>query len=282
MKNACRIGAAMIAWLGAVSSVAAQEVQWKQTLDLPKGQHISRDRADILGIEFGDTYAEAKAKLAKLDSEGIQPKAPLAACKDPRMQGLRACQTAAAPKLSEEKNIFDFRMPGHSVMTASYVGVLKLTRTLPGQGKEPVREYITLYLSAPASGHQVVAMRRDIHYPDSDQPQISALLDALKAKFKAEPHIAGNTVSFQFDNGKPAARPQGRVYCSPAIDAMREFQAVRTVNQRGDCDVVMVLDIARGVSQNHARILQFQFGDPYIDSYIRSLQTRKLGATPKL
>lgn len=43
-----------------------QGIEWKQTLNIPKGQNLSRERADILGIEIGDTYAEAKAKLQKL------------------------------------------------------------------------------------------------------------------------------------------------------------------------------------------------------------------------
>ena len=288
-----RYGAAVVAVLALAAPSHAQDIEWKQTLNIAKGQNIARERADILGIEFGDSYAEAKAKLQKLDAESIRADAPGELCNSPRMRALGGCEKPE-PTLREEKSVFDFRMPGHSVMTATYVGALKLTRALPGKGKEPIRETITVHLSAPSSGHQVVAMRRDIHYPDSDQPQVSALIDALKAKFKAQPHIAGNTVSFQFDEGKPAARLAGPVDCRPQIEAMRDLQRVRTVNQRGDCDVVMVVNIVRGVSQNHARILQFEFGDnerlkansiadyTYIDDTIRSLQGRTLGATPKL
>lgn len=255
---------------------AQQQIEWKQTLNIPKGQNIPRDRADMLGIEFGDSYAEAKAKLEKLDAEGIQQK--------------------GRPEfgLTEDKKIFDFRAPGHSVITASYVGTLKLTRSLPGNGKQQITEYITLHLSAPSSGHQVVAMQRDIYYPDADQPQLSALLDSLKAKFKTDPLVGRDWISFQFDNGHPAARRADRTDCRAEIEEMQSLQRVQQVNRRGDCDVVMLLDITRGVSQNHVRILKFAFGDnermkansiadyTYISDYLKSMQSRKLGAPPKL
>ena len=265
---------------------AQTAIEWKQTIDLPKGQNIPRDQADILGIELGDSYEAAKAKLQKLDAESIPQARTYSA--------MTQSYVDPEPRLTEQKKMFDLRVPGHSVITASYVGALKLSRELRGSGKEPIRETITLHLSAPSSGQQVVAMQRDVYYPDADQPQVSALLDALKAKFRTEPHVAGNSVSFQFDNGKPAARLAGPVDCRPQIEAMQSLKDVQQVNRRGDCDVVMVLDIVRGVSQNHVRIMKFAFGDnermkansiadyTYISDYIKSLQTRRLGAPPKL
>ena len=265
---------------------AQTQVEWKQTINIPKGQNIPREQADILGIEFGDSYTEAKAKLEKLAGEGIQKKAEPCTSR-------YGCD-APEPPIAEQKKIFDLRAPGHSVMTASYVGVLKLTRQLKGNGSEPVRETITLHLSAPSSGHQVVAMQRELFYPDADQPQLSALLDVLKAKFKTDPLLTDNWVIFQFDNGKPPARRAGPTDCRAQIEEMQSLQRVREVNKRGDCDVVMLLNVVRGVSQNHVRILKFDFGDnermkaniiadyTYISDYVRSLQTRSLGAPPKL
>lgn len=268
---------------------AQQQIEWKQTLNIPKGQHLSRDRADMLGIEFGDSYAEAKAKLEKLNVEGIQPPKP-APC-HPRAP---SCEAPPPPLLTEQKKQFDFRAPGHSVITASFVGTLKLDRVLPGKGSEPVRETVIVYLSAPSSGHQVVAMQRDIYYPDADQPQLTGLIDALKAKFKTDPLITLEWISFQFDNGNPPARRAGPTDCRPQIEEMQSLQRIREVNKRGDCDVVMLLNVVRGVSQNHARILKFAFGDnermkaniladyAFIDDYLKSMQSRNLGAPPKL
>lgn len=292
MKTTCRIGAAMIAWLAAASAASAQEIEWKQTLNMPKGQNISRDRADMLGIEFGDTYAEAKAKLEKLDAEGIQPKEQSGKCTTLMLQ-MGGCSPPEA-RLTEEKKIFDFRAPGHNLMTASYVGVLKLSRNLPGAGNEPIRENITLHLSAPPSGHQVVAMERKIYYSERDQPQIADLIGALRDKYKTEPHVSENTYRFQFNDGQGVPPQRGPNYCNPEIIALNNFKSVRDVNPKRDCDVVMVVHLERGISRNHARILQFSFGDnerlkangiadyAYIESYIKSMQNRRLGATPKL
>ncbi|AMN40488.1 hypothetical protein [Rhodoplanes sp. Z2-YC6860] len=270
-------------------SHAQSQIEWKQTLDIPKGQNIPRDQADVLGVELGDRYVEAKAKLEKLNAEGIQP--PTVEPCHPRAS---RCEEQPPPRLTEQKKLFDLRAPGHSVMTASYVAVLKLSRELPGNGKEPIRETIMLYLSAPSSGQQVVAIQRDVYYPDADQPQVTALIDALKAKFKTQPHISGNTISFQFDQGRPAARLAGPVDCRAEIEAMQSLQDVQKVNRRGDCDVVMTAEIVRGVSANHVRIMKIMLGDnermkansiadyTFISDYIKSLQGRNLGAPPKL
>lgn len=277
----------------------AQEIEWKQTLNIPKGQNISRDRADMLGIEFGDTYAEAKAKLQKLGSEGIQPKAPGGNAMERMRMEHRMQAAGAAPtlRLSEDQKVFQFQAPGHSqIMTASYIGKLKLTRRLPGSGSATIEETIIVHLTSPASGHQVVAMERYINYPEADQPQLSDIIGQMQAKFNAEPHIHLNTFKFQFDGGqdvKPVPSKSLNL-CTPAITALDDFNAVRQVNKSGDCDVVMVLDVTRGISQNHASALRFYFGDnerikangtadyAYVDGYIKSLQSRTRGAPPKL
>lgn len=265
---------------------AQSEIEWKQTLDTPKGQNLPREQADMLGVELGDRYAEAKAKLQKLDSESIPQQKKCSAM-------TRSCDEPL-PRLTEEKKRFDLRAPGHSVITASFVGVIKLSRELPGNGKEPIRENITLYLSAPSSGHQVVAMERDTYYADADQPQVSALMDALKTKYRTEPLIAGNTILFQFDQGRPAARRMGPTDCRAQVEAMQSLQDVQKVNSRNECDVVVTVDIVRGVSANHVRILKITVGDndrmkantiadyTFIGDYIKSLQNRNLGAPPKL
>ncbi|MBX9865089.1 MAG: hypothetical protein K2Y42_20295 [Hyphomicrobium sp.] len=262
-------------------SYAQQKITWKQTIDLPKGQNISRERADMLGIEFGDSYAEAKAKLEKLAAEGIQ-------------------QTPAKPAVREMERIFQMQVPGASqVMTAGFVASLRLERRMPGAGKRTIEESITVYLSAPSSGNQVVAMERFLHYSEADQPRISEVLAQLKAKFKADPQVASNigstTYVYQFNDGQsfiPSKPP--RLECTPALNAMENIDGIRYLNQEGECDVVFRLAANHGISRDHASSLNFSFGDnarikaygaadfAYVEGYIRSLQERTRGAPPKL
>lgn len=299
MKTACRIGAAMIAWLGAASSVPAQEVQWKQTLNIPLGQNISRDRADMLGIEFGDTYTEAKAKLEKLAAEGIQPKKPSGSYADRMRMELRMQAAGAAPSLSlrEEQRVFQFQVPGQAKMvTASYIAKIKLDRQLPGTGERPVREYITVHFSGPSSGHQVVGMERFIDYAQVDQPRISDVLAQLKAKFKADPQVHfGTEYTYQFNDGQPFVPPVEPILrCLPALNAIESLDGIRNLNKDGTCDVVLLLKVNPGVSQDHATSLTFSFADnariranggadyAFVESYIASMQKEIRGAPPKL
>lgn len=275
---------------------AQQEIEWKQTLNIPKGQNISRDRADMLGIEFGDSYAEAKAKLDKLAAEGIQPPA-----KKPSLSDQIAAEGAGSRSplnMRQDRKTFRFQAPGQGgIMTASYVGKITLERQLPGSGNGRIEETIIVHLTSPASGHQVVAMDRYISYGAADQPQVSDVLGQLQQKFKTEAQVAGSSsYRFQFDNGQGVSPQSGGRpnNCRTAIDALANLDTVRRVNETGDCDVVMVLDLTRGISQNHASALRFYFADnerikangtadyAFVDGYIRDLQSRTRGAPPKL
>jgi len=262
-------------------SYAQQKITWKQTIDLPKGQNISRERADMLGIEFGDSYAEAKAKLEKLAAEGIQ-------------------QNPATPAVREMERIFQMQVPGASqVMTARFVASLQLARRMPGSGNRSIEETLTIHLSAPSSGNQVVAMERFLHYSEADQPRISEVLAQLKAKFKADPQVASNigstTYVYQFNNGQPfIPKKPPRLECAPALNAMENIDGIRYLNQERECDVVFRLAANHGISRDHASSLNFSFGDnarikaygaadfAYVEGYIRSLQERTRGAPPKL
>lgn len=277
----------------------AQEIEWKQTLNIAKGQNISRDRADMLGIEFGDTYAEAKAKLQKLASEGIQPKAPSGSAMERMRVEHRMQALGAAPTLSlrEEQSVFQFRAPGHSqIVRATYVATIKLDRKLKGSGEKPIQEYITIHFSAPSSGHQVVALNRSIHYPEQDQPRVSEVLAQLKAKYKGEPQVEfGTRYVYQFNDGQPYTPPTRPVMpCLPATNAMGNLDGIRTLNKDGICDVVLLLDVNHGISRDHASALMFSFADnerirangtadyAFVQSYINSLQTNTRGTPPKL
>lgn len=277
----------------------AQEIEWKQTLNTPKGQNISRDRADMLGIEFGDTYAEAKARLQKLAGEGIQLKAPGGNAMERMRMEHRMQAAGAAPTLSlrEEQSVFQFRAPGHSrIVRATYVTTIKLDRKLKATGEKPVQEYITIHFSAPSSGHQVVAMDRSIHYPEADQPRVSEVLAQLKAKFKGDPQVEfGTQYVYQFNDGQPYTPPTRPVMqCTPAANALGNLEGVQTLNKDGLCDVVLLLRVNHGISRDHASALTFSFADnerirangtadyAYVQSYINALQTNTRGTPPKL
>ena len=68
--------------LGVVAALAAtqartQTIQWKQSINLPKGLNLPKDvKADILGIELGDSYDELKPKLDALLKESIKQPPP--------------------------------------------------------------------------------------------------------------------------------------------------------------------------------------------------------------
>lgn len=273
-------------------SYAQQNIEWKQTVNVPKGKHVPAGRADILGIEFGDTYAEAKAKLEKLETESKKGKPDPSACSS-TAQYMRLCGEASEPSITEGESLFNIRGPNHSAMTARYVSLLEFKRSLPGAGSEKIVETIKLHLSAPSSGHQVVGIERDMFYPEADQPQIGAVLDAVQKKYEASPRVFRSDYIFQFDNGQ-AVTGSGNTGCEPQIRAMTNLNTVREVNSKGDCDVVMRVNITKGVSANHVKILKFEFADneriringvadyTYIQTYLKSLQSRTLGAPPKL
>lgn len=89
-----------------------QDIRWTQTINVPKGQNMPRDRADILGLELGDTYEEAKAKLQKLAAEGIQPK-PQASTAAERMAAKLDGQRRGPPPMREERRIESNQRNGH-------------------------------------------------------------------------------------------------------------------------------------------------------------------------
>ncbi|WP_375415551.1 hypothetical protein [uncultured Bradyrhizobium sp.] len=61
--------------LGGAARAQQPAIQWKQTINVPKGLNLPRDtKVDILGIELGDTYDEVKAKLERLLAESTPPK----------------------------------------------------------------------------------------------------------------------------------------------------------------------------------------------------------------
>lgn len=276
-----------------------QKIEWKQTVNQPKGQNMPQGvTADILGIEAGDGYAGAKAKLEKLKNEGFR---------QPQRQMSDAQRAAAEvmgshnpdPVLQESTMMFNLRPPGAGslMLQGSYVGQVLLRRELPGSTRQNITEVITVKFSAPSSGQQVLGVQRQISYPTpGDQPKISDILASLKAKFKTDFYQASainNIYRAQFDGGRSIV-PKGdlSMACQPQYD-VRDQASAQNINRSGQCDVLMQVAFNKGISPDHASSVIFTLSDneraktdlaadfAYLDSYLKTLQSSG-GAAPKL
>lgn len=299
MKTAHRIGAAMIVWPIAVSSSAAQEIPWKQTVNVAKYQSMPRGSGDMLGIELGDTYADLKLKLQALLAEGIAPKQPPKDSLD-RVTAEMDGQTFTPP-IKEERRVFRMQIPGASnVVTASFIARVTLTRDLKGSTPRFINETIQVHLSAPSSGHQAIGIERYLTYnAEGDQPRVSELLAQLKSKMQSEPQIFENprgvTYRYQFNDGRPYAPAKPSVVsCQSAFHALMDSNALKMINERGDCDALLEVQVSFGISRDHASSIVFGLSDndrmkmnltadyAYVSDHVRSLQERTRGAAPKL
>lgn len=280
---------------------AQNEVEWKQTTSTPKGANMPRDRANILGIELGDTYEDAKAKLLKLYEEGVQPKAAFLTEEQRRRN--RFSGTSAPEPMEEEKSVFRLQPPGSQFMwTASYVAKLTMKRQMKGVTDRATDETFTVYLSAPASGHQVIGIERSInYYTNGDQPRVSEVLAQANAKMKAQPHVYfvsdQGHYTYQFNDGKPVV-PSGNgnaplLTCRPQHRTTNANE-VPQINPAGNCDALFFIQTQFGISRDHARSIDFVLSDndrakanlgadfAFVRDYVRGLGERTRGAPPKL
>jgi hypothetical protein len=277
-----------------------QQVQWTQTLNIPKGYNLPKGTsADVLGIELGDTYADAKAKLERLAAEAPSKAAP----PTPAQTFRRALEPEKPqPPLSETKTVIFLPVPSGPQIEASYVGFMILRRALPGADARGIEENIYVRLSSPASGHQVVAIERSLIYSaQGDQPRAGELLGQLRQKFKAEPETVTTTTTgavyrFQFDDGRIFVPAKNQFACSP-VSAMQHTVSARdipTINSSGNCDVVLEIAVNYGISSDHVKSIIFRYGDnqrakenltadfAFFDGYVKNVQQRTKGAAPKL
>ncbi|WP_448044399.1 hypothetical protein [Bradyrhizobium liaoningense] len=295
-----RMSLALALWLAASGVCYAQnEVEWKQTINTPKGANMPRDRADILGIELGDTYEDAKVKLLKLYGEGVQPKAAFLSEEQRRRN--RFSGTSAPEPMEEEKSVFRLQPPGSATMwTASYVAKLTMKRQMKGVTDRASDETITVFLSAPASGHQVIGVERWInYYTNGDQPRVSEVLAQVNARMKAQPHVYfvsdQGHYTYQFNDGKPVV-PSGNgplLTCRPQHRTTNANE-VPQINPAGNCDALFFVQAQFGISRDHARSIQFVLSDndrakanlgadfAFVREYVRGLGERTRGAPPKL
>lgn len=203
--------------------------------------------------------------------------------------------------LRESEVSFEMRSPGTVTrIKANYVSKLVMERTLPSQSGKGAHEQITLRFSAPSSGQQVTSIRRSLsYYAEIDQPRISELIAQLSQKMKTQPQTfqydKDNRYLFQFSKGEPFL-PKVRQR-DPQCHAHTEIpteEHVSSINKDGTCSIAMFLFANFGMSRDNARSLTFTLADndrvkstagadyAFFNDYLRSLQERTKGNTPKL
>jgi hypothetical protein len=271
MRTKLSAAVALLAWTCVAQ--AQQDIEWKQIINVPKGEYIPRESADMLGLEIGDSYAEIKAKLEKL---------------------------ANGSPVKESKTVFRFQLPGAStIVTASYIGKAELERVSQGTSGRNVRETITAFFSAPSSGQQLVGLSRGVEYfGEADQPRVSEVLGMLKSKMKGEPQIyplrETTTFYYVFNKGRLVApKPPGLNRCAWHHTA-QNASVLPQINTDGECDAALLVGVNHGLSRDHAKSINFQLFDNerlkatatadyrYVEVYIKDLQARTRGAPPKL
>jgi hypothetical protein len=276
--------AIIAASLAAATTAGAEDIQWAQVTNLPKGLNLPKDvTVDVLGIELGEAYASAKAKLERLHRDSPAK--------------------ADDKKIEQSDRRISMVLPGTS-LSATYPGYIDFTSKVPGAGRIPIEERLTVFFSAPPSGQQVIGIERTIEYSEhADQPRIAELLDRLKAKFKAEPVVNPRDTSveytFVFDNGR-AVDPKTLtiVTCNADHGIQRAMPTnsrdVARMNSEGRCDIVLRLTIAYGLSKDHIKRVTFAFSDSertkanfttddtFFGNYVKQLQDKTKGTGPKL
>lgn len=262
----------------AAASANAQQLEWTQTLNLPKGLNMPEGvKADMLGIETGASYREVKSVLQKLVSEA--PPAEKKAEPEPKTKEEMTAQImrkyasqgmGSKPRPAFEESEMRLTFPVSPPITATYVGRITVRRELPGSTPRTIPETITVFLSSPASGQQVVAVTRGVRYPErTDQPRISETISALKEKFKAEPRIEKDnqrtTASVVFSKGAVSAdkSPYVIVCGGPSMSYQSiEARTVPDINPKRACDVTLHIVFQHGISEDHAQSASFELIDP--------------------
>ncbi|HRK68420.1 MAG TPA: hypothetical protein PKY73_12775 [Hyphomonas sp.] len=266
-------------------AATADEIQWKETQNIPKGLNFPEDvTGDILGIEIGDSYAEAKAKLEKLKAEsppdfGGKPDATIA----------------------ESTEVIFLPLPGKGRIEAEMVGNIRLERAWLGKGQLRITENLTVWLSAPSSGHQVHGLERWLHYREqADQVSIPEMLAKLEQKFGATPVMkfqGSESVQYlwRFDDRKlqNGLNKELKRSCGFASGFTVQQNEVENLNPTGDCDAALEVQFTYGISENHAKGVRFQLFDieriksnltadfAFFDTYVEELRTQASPA-PKL
>lgn len=292
-----RIIASLATMLAAsITGAHADEVQWSQILDTPKDLNLPSDvRPDILGIALGDTLSEVRAKLEALDPQAMA--ASGMAMPDPGdvqamaqyMALKRAGNDMSAPF---NEQIMTLYLQGPTPIEASYISSFTLERTPEGN----TTESLTIQFSAPSSGSQVLLVQRHIEYADqASQIRVGELLDAIAAKMGSAPDALDNgAFAYQFDGGSRVPAEGGYDCYYFASTWGDSPNALQNINPEGRCDAAYGIQIAPGMSQDHARAVTFVLYDnerakanlaadfQFFNDYAAQVQNSTGGATPKL
>ena len=282
--TALLLGAALTA-----GTATAQEIEWQQTLNLPKGMNLPAGIAlDILGLAPGDSYDEAKAKLLAI--------APPDALEVPNLTfEQRMSGNISEPPFQELSTTMYVDLGSRSRIDITYPSRMLLDRQRATQGR--ISERIQVDMSAPSSGSQVILVERSIAYRDEpDQPRISEVVRGLTEKIGLPPTEipSGSSRYFrwQFDGGKQVAG--GDLYtCQGGVAADLNASQIEAVNRDGTCDVLLMLEARIGISDDHAERLRFYVSDnergkqniasdyDFFDAYVAKVQSGG-GAAPTL
>lgn len=279
-------------------AVAQHKIEWQDVMKSPKGMNLPAGlKADILGIELGDSYAELKPKLDALVAEALnKPRGPVS--NDARMLAELTGDAMSGPMTELKIVIRSSQAPGANAL-AEYVGQINIRREMPGTRKISVIDYLTLRLSAPSSGHQVLGMERYIDTRDEENHyRVEDVMGGLKAKFKSEPVITRSDAQstlyrFQFNNGQAVAGNPVNLNCVAQYD-LKESNAIARINPTGECDVVLLVNVVHGISKAHARSVRMALSDnertkanvtadfKYIQGKLNEFLNQPRGTAPKL
>lgn len=284
MRASALVCAAMAFGMPTDAAAQRRDVEWRQVLNTPRGANLPAGvQADILGIQIGEPYADAMAKLARIRSEpansGPQPQIGT------RQIGLRT-------------------LPNNETLIAEHPENVILVRKMRGAGARPYDDVLNIRFSAPSSGHQVVSITRSIRYQDSpDEPKISEFLAQIKAKYGGELRTltgSDNAVRYlriQYDNGRVVA---GQDLLSACMDqtSVGHAASIPSINASGDCDVVLNIQIDAGISPDHARAIVMTLSDnerakanvtadleffrTYVEELMQRLQSQNRAPSPRL
>jgi hypothetical protein len=294
MKRGLCAAAGVLAFAMCGQADAQQQIEWKQTLNTPKGLSLPKDvKGELLGLELGDTYAEAKAKLQPLMAESKGAPKPSGSTLDRSSSDMMG-ESQNGP-LTETRTVLRFQAPGGHI-TANYVGKIFLDRKMQGSTQQDIADSIEVRLSAPSSGHQVIGVRRRLlYFAQADQPRVSELMAALKAKYKSEPYrVSETTYRFVFNDGRPF--PQNNQFqCRPQYDMTGQLDGiVSAMNPSGQCDVVLDVTFQFGISKDHIYTADMILSDnergklnigadvAFFNSYVTNTQGQAKGVAPKL
>ena len=289
-----RMIAAVTAALAMAGSASAQQIEWKQVTNMPKGQNLPQGvKADLQGIELGMSYDEAKAVLQELVRD--EPHTSQSMPKEKNVWG-RFAQQPTDDRLIESIETISLPVPGGLALAAQYVGEVTLQSTT----RLAIDEGMTVKFGAPSSGNQVYSVDRFLTYREpKDQPLVSELLVALKKKFGDAVYDdggrgGGRVFTWLFSKGTGLAQPTIGTCDSLGGDSQLESNALNRINANRKCDVTLTVSTTYGISKDHASVVRFELRDVqrnkensltdlyFFDSYVKNVQQTTHGAPPKL